>query len=142
MLFTKMKSLFLTRGSGISLSFVGSAHHFQRSTMYVSSLYFRTFSTATASTPSLSPSSATDSSSSSSSSSSAAYVYYGPSSYANKPLKSPPRRDIAMKLRVAKIQEGLANQTKVIKDYQKQKPVRPLKQGLLQYIKKNAWEKD
>jgi len=92
------------------------------------------------------PASATSSSSSSSLPNTTVVeddVFYpGPSTYAMKPSRSPAKKLEALKLRVQKIQEGLANQNKVIKDYQKQKPVRPLKQGLLQYIKKNAWEKD
>jgi hypothetical protein len=44
--------------------------------------------------------------------------------------------------RIAKVSAGIIGQEKRLLDYKKTVPAKPLKQGLLQYIKKNAWEKE
>lgn len=43
--------------------------------------------------------------------------------------------------RVDKIQAALAQQDKKRADYKKSLPAKPLSEGLLQYVKKNAWER-
>jgi hypothetical protein len=55
--------------------------------------------------------------------------------------KGPPRWSAASAARIAKIKEGLARQPALVREHAKQKPVKPLKQGILAYIKKLAWEK-
>ncbi len=65
----------------------------------------------------------------------------GPRAAAMRPPRSPPRVAAASAARIAKIAEGLAAQEKLAKDYAKQRPAKPLNKGLLQYIKKSAWEK-
>lgn len=69
-------------------------------------------------------------------------MHSGHMATALKPLPGARKALVAQADRVAKIQENLANQAKLIKEYQKQKPAKPPRQGLLQYIKKNAWEKE
>ena len=58
-----------------------------------------------------------------------------------RPPKGPPRWSAASAARVAKIKEGLAAQPKLVREHKKLLPAKPLKQGILQYIKKLAWEK-
>jgi hypothetical protein len=60
---------------------------------------------------------------------------------AMRPPKGPPRWAAASAARVAKIKEGLAAQDKLAREHAKQTPARPLKRGILQYIKKLAWER-
>lgn len=43
--------------------------------------------------------------------------------------------------RLDKIAEGLKSQEKKQADYKKSLPPKPISEGLLQYVKKNAWER-
>lgn len=43
--------------------------------------------------------------------------------------------------RVEKIKAALGQQEKKVAEYKKTLPAKAVNQGLLQYIKKNAWEK-
>lgn len=51
------------------------------------------------------------------------------------------RHDLDLFARVDKIQAALAQQDKKRADYKKSLPAKPLSEGLLQYVKKNAWER-
>lgn len=52
------------------------------------------------------------------------------------------KTDHTLAERVAKIQAGVAGLDKRIADHRKTVPAKPLKRGLLVYVKKNAWEKE
>lgn len=52
------------------------------------------------------------------------------------------RGELKLAARVASVAAGLDGQAKRRADYKKTLPVKPMRGGLLQYIKKNAWEKD
>ena len=59
-----------------------------------------------------------------------------------KPPKKAAKYLTKIKDRVEKIQANLAAQDKKIADYKKTLPPKPITQGLLYLIKKNAWDKD
>lgn len=61
-----------------------------------------------------------------------------------RPPKGAARDAAAQRERVLKIQANIAPgvQAKKLADYKKTLPPKPRSGGLLQYIKKNAWEKD
>jgi hypothetical protein len=65
-----------------------------------------------------------------------------PSIKVSKPPKSEARYLASLKTRVDKIQAALAAQPKKQADYKKTLPSKPLNKGILQYIRKNAWEKE
>lgn len=52
------------------------------------------------------------------------------------------RGELKLTARMASVAAGLDGQAKRRADYKKTLPVKPMRGGLLQYIKKNAWEKD
>jgi hypothetical protein len=64
----------------------------------------------------------------------------GPLCLAMRPPKSVGRAAASTAARVAKVREGLANQDKVVKEYAKMRPTKMSTKGILQYIKKQAWE--
>jgi hypothetical protein len=59
-----------------------------------------------------------------------------------RPPKKPARAAAHLAARVASVTAALAGQDKKRADYRKTLPARAPRSGLLQYIKKNAWEKD
>lgn len=59
-----------------------------------------------------------------------------------KPPKSVARYAESLRLRVERVAAGLASQDKKRADYKKTLPAKGVRKGILQYIKKAAWEKD
>jgi hypothetical protein len=72
----------------------------------------------------------------------AEYIHAGPRARILKVPTGPGRRETYVASRIQAIQTALAGQDKLRKDFFKQRPPKQGKRGILQYIKKQAWEKD